>query len=118
MTPDEIAKCIPDEVVEKVARALCYNRAAPACDCKARGIPCRAPLENLLWPHNEISSQARAALSVARAAIKEECAKVADAARKTDEQAAKEPCTPEERAAFLRGAFKARNIAAAIRAIK
>jgi hypothetical protein len=67
-----------DELVEKVARALCYNRAAPACDCKARGIPCRAPLENLLWSHNEISTQARAALAVARPAIREECLKPFD----------------------------------------
>ena len=46
--------------VEKVARLLCYERVAPACDCKQQGIPCKAPIENLLHESNPIRYQAEA----------------------------------------------------------
>jgi hypothetical protein len=54
-----------DDLVERVARAICYNRAAPACDCRAKGSTCRARVENLMWESNEISSQARVAIAIA-----------------------------------------------------
>ena len=46
--------------VEQVARLLCYERVAPACDCKQQGIPCKAPIENLLHESNPIRYQAEA----------------------------------------------------------
>lgn len=55
---------------------------------------------------------------VIRAEVLEEAAGVADQAEATDRQAAREPNDAEELAAFMRGAFKSRNIAAAIRALK
>ena len=65
----------PDDLNERVARAICYNRAAPACDCRAKGsTTCRALVENLMWESNEISSQARAAVRLAM----EEAAKLAE----------------------------------------
>lgn len=64
-----------EELVERVARAICYNRAAPACDCRAKGsTTCRALVENLMWESNEISSQARVAIAIAL----EEAARVAE----------------------------------------
>ena len=65
-----------EELVERVARAICYNRAAPACNCRAKGSTCRALVENLMWESNEISSQARAAVRLAL----EEAARVAELA--------------------------------------
>ena len=63
-----------DDLVERVARAICYNRAAPACDCRAKGSTCRALVENLMWKSNEISSQARAAIAI----LLEEAAKIVE----------------------------------------
>lgn len=50
------------DILEKVARAMCYERAMPACRCKEKG-SCQAPRENLEF-HNPIWDQARAALNV------------------------------------------------------
>lgn len=51
------------KIVEIVARAICYERPMPACDCRHRKIPCRAPIENLLHKTNPVGYQARAALA-------------------------------------------------------
>lgn len=61
---------------------------------------------------------AEKAIDLIRAEVLEEAARVADQAEATDRQAAREPNDAEELAAFMRGAFKSRNIAAAIRALK
>lgn len=50
-------------MIEKVARAICYERAGPACSCKAKGTDCLALAENLLHESNERGYQARAALA-------------------------------------------------------
>ena len=65
-----------------------------------------------------VDELADAAIALVRAETLEEAAKVADEVEKRDRQASKEPCDMEEQAAFMRGAFVSRNIAAAIRALK
>lgn len=49
------------ELQERVARALCYERAAPACDCHSKG-QCQAPLDNLISIHNETKYQTNEAI--------------------------------------------------------
>jgi hypothetical protein len=44
--------------LEKAVRAICRERAAPACDCRAKDLPCQAPLENLLHETNPMRYQA------------------------------------------------------------
>ena len=63
-----------EKLVEAVARAICMERGAPACNCRETGI-CRAPIENLLQ-HNWIGDQARAAVAVIQSAVIDECARV------------------------------------------
>ena len=53
-------------LVEIVARAICRERAAPACDCREKGTPCRAPLENLLYENNPVRYQSHAILAALR----------------------------------------------------
>lgn len=48
--------------IELVARAICREQDSPACWCKRNGAPCRAPLDELIDPHNEFSRQARAVI--------------------------------------------------------
>ncbi len=52
-----------EKLTEIVARAICLNRAAHACNCKENGV-CKAPLENLR-EYNEVWPQARAAIAAA-----------------------------------------------------
>jgi hypothetical protein len=54
------------DLTEIVARAICRERAAPACDCKEKGTPCRAPLENLLYENNPVRYQSIAILDALR----------------------------------------------------
>jgi hypothetical protein len=68
--------------------------------------------------YGTLRAQVFAEADAAIALVLEEAAKVADEVEKRDRQASKEPCDMEEQAAFMRGAFVSRNIAAAIRALK
>ena len=87
----------PDDLNERVARAICYNRAAPACDCRAKGsTTCRALVENLMWESNEISSQAPAAIRIAL----EEAAKIVETT----------PAKRWELAAAIRGMIKGNDV--------
>lgn len=52
--------------LEEVARAICWNRAMPACNCRAQNVKCRAPIENLLHGTNPIGYQARGVLKIMR----------------------------------------------------
>lgn len=58
-------------LIEVMARAICRNRAARACDwqghdCCADG--CKAPVDALLHDHHEVGHQAKAALAAAERA--------------------------------------------------
>ncbi len=48
---------------ERIARAICRERGAPACDCRKKGTPCQAPLENLLYENNPILYQTDAVIA-------------------------------------------------------
>lgn len=48
------------DLIEKVARAICLNRAAPACRCTTQA-GCQANTQSLM-EHSERPAQARAAI--------------------------------------------------------
>lgn len=59
-----------DELREAVARAICYERPAPACKCKEVG-SCQALPEVLLGPYSGMTRTADAAIRVALGAARE-----------------------------------------------
>jgi hypothetical protein len=56
-----------DQLIETMARAICLHRAAPACDCRAKGV-CKGLIENLMSEHSPLPDQATAALTAIEAA--------------------------------------------------
>jgi hypothetical protein len=103
-----------DELVEKMARAM-WMADWP------HPVEERVPFEDTSWENQQYyRAEARAALSVARAAIKEECARVAEADAKKSGWlvAAQLGLTEDEQKQFNQSAAKALEIAAAIRAME